>query len=159
RPIIDPQSGTELVQRLVHQDITVTPDPNTNSLIVMAPTGSIDMMQMLIDMLDNVQPVTVEVQVFPLVNADATEMQQLLEDLFQPTGGSANVARQLIMTEGGPGAPPIALPDRGSAPTAEVSFAVDQRTNSLIAAGNAAQLRIVERLVLQLDHKEIEERV
>lgn len=165
KPVINPDTGAALIERLVHQDITITPDKNTNSLLVMAPEGSIDMLQMLVEMLDSVKPVTAEIQIYPLLNADATEMKKLLDDLFATKGGGGTTTarRQLTLAgpEGavavaGPAAPGIG-PEAGGAPV-ELSFAVDQRTNSLIAAGSPAYLKIVEGLVIKLDYKDIEER-
>lgn len=163
KPLINPDTGAELMERLVHQDITITPDKNTNSLLVMAPEGSIDMMQMLIEMLDSVKPVTAEIQTFPLLNADATEMKSLLDELFTTQGGGGEEGRRQLTIAGAEIAATVApaagvTGEIGAAPV-EVTFAVDQRTNSLIAAGSPAYLKIVERLVTQLDYKEIEERM
>ncbi len=161
KPIVDPETGQELAEKLVHQDITITPDPDTNSLMVMAPEGSIDMMQMLIEMLDSVKPVTAEIQTFALQNADATEMQKLLEDLFESKGGGGGGGkpqRTLVLAGNVAAAPNIPATSTEGGTAVEVSFAVDQRTNTLIAAGSSSYLKIVEDLVLKLDYKEIEER-
>ncbi len=162
KPMINPDTGAGLVQRLVHQDITISADPYTNSLMVMAPSESIDMMAMLVEMLDSVTPVTAQLQVFPLLNADATEMKDLLTDLFEAkgTGAGAGGQRQIVLA-GGEGGGTLAASSTGgtSGTVAEVLFGVDQRTNSLIAAGSPSYLKIVEDLVLKLDLKEIEERI
>jgi type II secretion system protein D len=164
QPVINPETGAEVIQRLVHQDITITPDKNTNSLVVMAPEGSIDMMRMLIEMLDSVRPVTAEIQVFPLLNADASEMRKLLEELFTPKGGGAAGAERRTLSLAGEGAAgaaaaPAAGATGGAGGTAaELAFSVDTRTNSLIAAGSPTYLKTVERLVTQLDTKEQDER-
>jgi type II secretion system protein D len=162
----DPVTGVTQEQTLVHQDITVTPDPDTNSLMVLAPQDSIEMMQMLVEMLDSVALVTAEIQVFPLRNADAEDMRTLLEELFQGGGGGGGRSgeeRMRLVFGGADGAAPAA-PAPGAPPgeggtALDLAFSVDQRTNSLIAAGSASYLRIVERLVLQLDYREIEERI
>src|SRR5207244_538668 len=83
KPIINPETGLAITRQLVHQDITITPDPNTNSLVVLAPNESMDMMAMLIEMLDSVTPVTVSLQMWPLQNASATDMKKLLDELFK----------------------------------------------------------------------------
>jgi type II secretion system protein D len=159
QPMINPDTGVALVKQLVHQDITVSADPNTNSLMVLAPADSIDMMAMLVEMLDSVTPVTATLQVFPLLNADATEMKSLLDDLFKPATGTEG-QRQLVIGggEGGATAAVSASTATGGG-VSEVVFGVDERTNSLIAAGSPSYLKIVETLVLQLDYKEIEERI
>lgn len=152
----NPETGLEEPRTLVHQDITVKPDPATNSLMVLAPYDSIDMMAELVEMLDNVELQTAKVRVFQLRNADAENMRNTLEELFKAsTGtGSGNEGRtQLILgAEGGAGGG-----EGGS--SVDLAFSVDQRTNSLIAAGSPANLRTVEDLVFKLDYTEIEDRV
>jgi type II secretion system protein D len=79
-----------------------------------------------------------------------------MEDLMGVgKGGSDEERRQFVIAgaEGG-GAPIMA---GGS--SMELAFAVDERTNSLIAAGSPSNLKIVEQLVLRLDYQEIEERI
>lgn len=153
-PALDSASGREVMRSLVHQDVTIAPDKNTNALMVLAPEEHIDMMQMLIEMLDRIEPVTSTIQVFPLRNADATEMKRLLDELFKPSG-SDQERRQLVFAGGEGGG----IPSGSDGSVVEVAFSVDERTNSLIAAGSTSYLKIVERLVLQLDYQEIEERV
>jgi type II secretion system protein D len=158
----NPQTGEAILQNLVHQDVTIMPDKATNSLLVMAPTGSIDMMRMLIEMLDRVEPQTVSLRVFELQNADAAEMQKLLEGLFKGQGKGEGTAPQITLGGEGAGALAAAAGAVGGGGTGgvlEVQFSVDERTNTLIAAGSPAHLRIVESLVLQLDYKEMDERI
>ncbi len=57
-PALDSANGREVMRSLVHQDVTIAPDKNTNALMVLAPEEHIDMMQMLIEMLDRIEPVT-----------------------------------------------------------------------------------------------------
>ncbi|MBI4579993.1 MAG: hypothetical protein HY718_09850, partial [Planctomycetes bacterium] len=150
-PVLDPASGEHLLKTLVHQDVTVKPDKYTNSLLVMAPADNIDMMEMLVHMLDSIEPRTAKVQAFELRRADAEEMRKLLQDLFKPQGGQQGEGRQLVLTGGESGG-------AAGGGELEVLFAVDRRTNTLVAAGTPAQLRIVESLVYRLDDQDIEER-
>ncbi|NIM51573.1 MAG: hypothetical protein GTO22_20385, partial [Gemmatimonadales bacterium] len=41
----------------------------------------------------------------------------------------------------------------------ELTFTVDKRTNSVIAAGSLEYLELVEELIVQLDRMDIEERI
>jgi len=149
----DPETQIDALGSVVYQDITITADKNTNSLMVLAPQKHIDMMEMLVHMLDSVQPQILDLRPFRLRNADATEMKDLLEDLFDTEGkGGDEAQRQLVL--GGEGA---ALGGEGAA--LELAFAVDERTNTLIAAGSESYLKNVERLIYQLDAEEIEDRV
>jgi len=157
---VDEKTGEPIMQKLVHQDVTIVPDAFTNSLLVMAPSGSIDMMRMLIEMLDRVEPQTIALRVFVLQNADATEMQNMLENLFKTQGsGSGDSAPQITLGEGAAAGLAGATGLGGTGGVLEVQFAVDERTNSLIAAGSPAHLRIVESLVLELDYREMDERI
>lgn len=152
---VDPTTGAAILDKLIHQDITITPEPVTNSLLVLAPAAQVDMLQMLIEMLDSVEPLPMEMEVFLLHNADATEMKDLLDNLFQ-TGQQQDGAPRLIF-EGGPG---VLMPGgEGQAMSVDIAFAVDTRTNAVIAAGSKNALAIARRLITRLDHEQIEDRV
>lgn len=162
---LDPVTGQTVKRVLVHQDITVTPDPATNSLMVLAPNDSIGMMQHLVEMLDSVEPRPTDMRVFQLRNADAEEMRKMLEELFKAAGtgtggtsGSSTQERtrlQLANTNaslsGG-----LSLESGG---VISIAFATDRRTNSLIAAGSLSNLRTVANLVDELDVKDQDDRV
>lgn len=151
---VDPKTGEERMRSLVYQDVTITPDKNTNSLLVLAPEEHIEMLRTLVEMLDSVEPQTADLMVFPLRNSDAKEIQQLLEDLFKSKSGSSSSGSTPLLMTGG-----AAAAEGGAGAAVELTFSVDERTNSLIAAGSPAYLRIVESLVYKLDYQEVEERV
>lgn len=154
-PWRDPDTGEEMTQTLVHQDVTITPDKNTNSLMVMAPEKHIAMVGMMVRMLDSVEPQTADIRVFYLRNADATEMKKLLEELLGAgKSGSSNEERRTFVLAG-EGMGPVA----SGGTSVPLAFSVDQRTNSLIAAGSESYLKIVEGLVLKLDYRDSEDRV
>jgi type II secretion system protein D len=152
----DEATQKEVLRKLVHEDITITPDPRTNSLLLLAPPDSIEMLETMINMLDEIKPITAEIQMYLLMNADAEETKNLLEELFQvgekaPRGGQAEQERRLVLGEmGGFGV---------QAGTAELAFSVDKRTNTVIAAGSPEYLEIVEQVVFRLDALDIQNRV
>lgn len=151
----DRRRGEELLSKLVHQDITIKADTYTNSLVVMAPVDYLDMMETLIEMLDSIEPVTAEIMPFRLYNADATEMKELLEELFESDQtGTGEEGRTLTLAADG-----AAAGGDGGGAAVELAFSVDERTNTLIAAGSPSYLKIVERLVIELDAEAIEERI
>ncbi len=155
-PVKDPVTGQETSQTLVHQDVTISPDKNTNSLMVLAPEKSIAMVEMMVQMLDSVEPQAADIKVFQLRNADASEMKDLLEDLMGVgKGGSQGEERRAFVLAGAEGAVPVA----GAGSSIELAFGVDERTNSLIVTGGASYIKIVEQLVLRLDYLDMEERV
>ncbi|MCH8210724.1 MAG: NTP transferase domain-containing protein [Planctomycetes bacterium] len=93
-------NGEERIRTLLRQDIHVEPDPRTNSLLVMAPSDSIDMLEALIRDFDAIRPIRSEIRLFPLINSDAQAMADQLAELFDREGG------------GGEGDPPSStLPD------------------------------------------------
>ncbi|MCH7700861.1 MAG: hypothetical protein IID37_04165, partial [Planctomycetes bacterium] len=148
--------GTRVERKLIRQDITITPDSYTNSLMVMAPSESMDMLEAMIKDFDKVGPIAAEIRMFPLANADAEEMVEQLEELFgDPSGGSGDLERELIFGEGGA---TLTLGGEGGS-RQELRFSAVRRTNTVLAAGNEVDLRMVESLIRQLDAEEIEERL
>ena len=69
-------------------DIRITPDAQANSLIVSATEKSMDLIAALIQALDRPTSTVSEIKVFTLENADASQMVQQLNALFnnQPQG-------------------------------------------------------------------------
>ncbi|NLX12757.1 MAG: hypothetical protein GXY44_03770 [Phycisphaerales bacterium] len=147
-----------IFDQLVYQDVTVEAYTASNSLVLMAPEDSIAMMGQLIKMLDGVQPMIATIREFPLYNANATDMMKLLEELFQTqSSGSSRggeEGRQLVFSP----TAAAAMATAGGA-AIELTFSVDERTNTLIAAGSEAYLAEVANLVYQLDERQIDERI
>jgi type II secretion system protein D len=148
------EDGQEVVRKLLRQDITVKPDPRTNSLMVMAPADSLNMLEAMIRDFDRIRPVTSELRLLPLINSDAETMIEKLEEIFNPEGGGGaegEVQSQLVF--GTEGQQEIAAIGQ------ELRFTADQRTNTLIVAGAPVYLTMVEDLVRYLDSQEAEDRV
>jgi type II secretion system protein D len=146
--------GTEVLRKLIRQDIKITPDPRTNSLMVMAPADSMDMLESLIQDFDRIRPVQSELRLFPLMNADSETMAEQLAELFDVEGGAGGEEVQSQLFLGGE------FQDIDFARVGqELRFASDVRTNTLIAAGAEIDLRMVEELVRYLDSQEVDERV
>jgi type II secretion system protein D len=145
--------GSEILRKLIRQDIKITPDPRTNSLMVWAPAESMGMLESLIRDFDRIRPVQSELRLFPLLNADAEAMLQQLEELFDTEGGAGEEVQSQLFLGG-------ELEDINFARVGqELRFSADLRTNTLIAAGAEIDLRMVEELVRYLDSQEVEERV
>jgi len=152
----DEATQKEVLRKLVQQDITITADVRTNSLLVLAPADSADMLATLIQTLDSVRPITAEIQMFLLRNADAEETKKLLDELFQTGtkgGGGTQGQPERRLEIGG-----VAAATAGTA-AVELAFSVDKRTNTLIAAGSAEYLEIVAQVVDRLDSLDIQDRV
>jgi type II secretion system protein D len=141
---IDPQ-GRQQLESGVLAGVTVNADTRANALIVSAPPESMPLMALLIEQLDQLPAATAELKVFTLTNGDAVTLGDMLRELFgaPQTGGGA-----------GGGA--------GTAPNSDVfqlRFSVDERTNSIIAAGSADELLVVEAIIRRLDGGESRSRV
>lgn len=150
------KDGSEMVRKLLRQDIRVEADPRTNSLMVVAPSDSVDMLEAMIRDFDAIRPTRSELRLFPLINADARSMAEQLTELFQSEqtggGGEGQTKSQLIF--GG-----LIGSDEVASVGQELRFASDSRTNTLIAAGAEVDLRMVEEFVRYLDSQEAEARV
>ncbi|RME39334.1 MAG: hypothetical protein D6788_05680, partial [Planctomycetota bacterium] len=144
--------GKERIRKLLKQDIKVEADPRTNSLLVMAPSDSMEMLEAMIRDFDSIRPVRSEIRLFPLVNSDAQTMVDQLTEIFQPQGGDGEQRSQLVFGD-------IIGDQEVASVGQELRFAADTRTNTLIAAGAEVDLRMVEELVRYLDSQEVEDRV
>lgn len=152
--------GREIVRKLLRQDINIQADPRTNSLMVMAPSESMAMLDSMIRDFDRIRPITSEIRLFPLMNSDAKGMVERLKELFQAEGAGGGTEgqtrRELVFGS--------ALSDvQGELAMAsvgqELRFAADTRTNTLIAAGAPVYLTMVEDLVRYLDSQQAEDRI
>lgn len=158
----DPTLKRTVERSLVQRDVTIVPDKRTNSLIVLAPPESIEMLDTMVQMLDSVPVANVEINMFLLRNADAQETKDLLEELFQVgskgTKDENAPEREIVVPVGGPAlaAPGVA---GGGSGAVELAFSVDKRTNTLIAAGSPDYLLSVEQVVSWLDNLDLRNRV
>ena len=130
-------AGQKLLKSGILSDIEIVPDVRTNSLVITAPAGSMDLVAALIEQLDS-PAATAQIKVFQIVNGDANELVRTLRALLpaQPIG---TAARPHL---------PVA---KGEETLAPVRFSVDTRTNSIIATGTTGDLKIIEALLLRLE--------
>ena len=146
--------GSTVTRKLLRQDIVLSPDSRTNSLLVMAPAESMDMLESMIEDFDQIRPVNSEIRLFPLLNSDAEGMVEQLTELFQgDTGGGAEETQSQLVFGG-----EFADIDFASVGQ-ELRFTADRRTNTIIAAGAEVDLRMIEELIRYLDAQDTEERV
>jgi len=146
---IDAQ-GRQVLESGVLAGVTINADPRANSLVVSAPPESMPLMAALIAQLDVPPDAVAEIKVFTIENGDAVSLAEMLQDLFgtgEQGGGP-----------GGPGGAPGAAQAAG-ARIFGLRFSVDERTNSIIAAGSADELLVVEAVLLRLDASESRQRI
>ncbi len=142
--LVDPE-GERVVKSGLLNNVRITPDSRTNSLIITGPRESMDLIETLIQQLDENPATSAQIKVFQIINSDATEMVLMLRTLFPAQAATSNVP-QLPTSEG-----------EGS--LVPVRFSVDIRTNSIIATGSSSDLRIIEALLSRLDSEEAQQRV
>ncbi|MDX1946340.1 MAG: secretin N-terminal domain-containing protein [Pirellulaceae bacterium] len=142
--------GQELLQSGILADMRITADSRGNSLIVIGPAKSMDLMRNLIEQLDELPATEAQIKVFTIINGDATALADMLQNLFgasQQGGGGQGPAGLQSATGGG---------DSALVP---LRFSVDQRTNSIIASGTAGDLNVIYKILVRLDEGDIRQRV
>jgi len=121
---------------------SVIASASTNALIVSAPPESMPLLAALIAQLDQMPDAIAELKVFTITNGDAVALSRMLEGLF------GNPAQQ---QRSGPGGP-------GQSGLSGLRLEVDERTNSIIAAGTKEDLLVVEAVLLRLDADDAQKR-
>jgi type II secretion system protein D len=136
-PITDSDSRPPLAPKAL-----VVADIRTNLLIVRASPRDLAEIAALVTRID-APGATAQLKVFQIRNGDANALVATLRTLFSvPAEGEA--AQPGGISQGG---------------VVRLQFSVDQRTNSIIAAGNADDLIVVEAILLRLDQGNIRERI
>ncbi len=143
--------GSTVTRKLLRQDLRIEPDNRTNSLMVMAPSDSMDMLEAMINDFDKIKPIRSELRLFPLINSDAEAMVDRLDELFNADTSDSEASTQLTFGE----IEGFDIANVGQ----DLRFTADPRTNTLIAAGAEIDLRMVESLVYYLDAQQADERV
>ncbi len=123
-------------------NVEITPSARTNSLIVTGPPASVKLLGELIRRLDTPRDAA-QIKVFRITYGDAASLVQVLESLLLSEGASD-----------GPQLPNAA----GETSLTPLRFSVEERTNSIIAAGSEGDLQIVEALLARLDEQDASER-
>jgi len=134
-------AGQAQLESGVLADARITADTGTNALVVSAPTESMPLLEALIAQLDQTPDAAAELKVFTIVNGDAIALGDMLDEMFgseqQQQGGGANQDQQRLF---------------------QLRFSVDERTNSIIAAGSSEELLVVEAVLLRLDGSDVRQR-
>jgi type II secretion system protein D len=165
------KAGQQFLESGSLQDIHITPDIRTNSLIVAANEKSMQMLLVLIKDLDVPPAALAEIKVFPLERSDANTTATILQQIF--LGSSATGARAGGLP-GAPGVPggvtggattgvkPLQISVGGApvegAPLVDLRISVDERTNSIIVAGSRNDLLVIEAMLYTLENSKVQAR-
>jgi len=139
--------GKRLLESGIMTDVRITADTRANALVVAAPAESMPLIEALINELDRLPSAEAQIKVFTIVNSDAQALADMLQSLFgQAVTTAAGAAAQPAYRTGA---------QEGESSLIPLRFAVDVRTNSIIASGSAGDLAVVEAILLRLDESEV----
>ncbi len=142
-------------------NINAKADERTNSVVVSAPQDSMSVIESLITDLDSDSSEGQTVFVYPLKNARADNLEEVLNELFDEmddsTSGSTGVVSPTRGQGGAPGMPgPITFSQSSSESSTgdlvgQVSIKADEDTNSLIIMTSPANYQKVKKVLDDLD--------
>ncbi|MBN2477152.1 MAG: hypothetical protein JXB62_21270 [Pirellulales bacterium] len=139
--------GQQRLSSGILTDVRITAEPRVNALLVSAPAESMELIQALIRQLDQLPAAEAQIKVFTIVNGDAGGLMDMLDTLFgQQQGTTTN---QPAVRTGAV---------EGESSLVPLRFAVDTRSNSIIAAGTMGDLQVVEAILLRLDESDVRQR-
>jgi type II secretory pathway component GspD/PulD (secretin) len=154
------------------EDVHITPDIRSNSLIVSAPKQTLELLEEVIKNLDIPSVARAQVNIFTLKRADATLTANLLQQLFsgaqRPQGAQGGpLGQQGPGAQQQPGAANTSplrplLTATGSvsdgAGLLDLRISVDDRTNSIIVAATQNDLDAIRAIIARLEDAEIQQR-
>lgn len=120
--------------------VRVAPDTRANALVVTAPAGSMGLLAGLIERLDQAPDAAAELKVFTVANGDAEALAEMLRSIFGSDEDDDEAGGY------------------GTGGLSPLNVTTDLRTNSIIAAGTADDLAVVEAILLRLDDAEVRSR-
>jgi type II secretion system protein D len=155
------KDGKMVIAQALQEGLLITPDSRNNSLVVSAPAENMPLLANLIKALDNTTPRSAEIKVFPLKNADATRMGEVLTQLFrlQQTGAADSKSIKYTLTTTQPvGENGEVSATLGSAEQNALTVTVDTRTNSLLVGGTTQYVELAGSVIKELDASPAQER-
>jgi len=135
----------ELLQSGILSNVVVSANERANSVVVVSPEGSMKLIAEIVRQLDELPAQEAEIRVFEIVNGDAATLIDMLDTLFAQ---DENDDGPLVQSAAG----------TGESTLVPLRFALDPRTNSIIASGNNADLQVVEAILLKLDSSDVSRR-
>ena len=148
---LNAQDGDFIRSGIITSDIRIAAETNGNLLIVNAPPNSMPLIEAVISELDQIPAAQSQIDVYTIVNGDASSLYTMLQNLFQTTGVGA------VGTTGGIQAMPGL--SEGESAMVQLRFYFDIRTNSIIAIGSPGNLIMVEALLRRLDEGNTQNRI
>ena len=142
----------KFLESSVLEDIRINFDARTNSLVLSAPEKTMPLILSIVKDLDVPPTALSRVNIFHLKKADATQLAAMLQQFFVGTGGATT---PVAPAQGTQTNRPLQISVQGQtvegAPIIDLRITVDTRTNSLIVAGSANDLAVVETIVMKME--------
>lgn len=135
-------------------DVDISADEGSNSLIVVAPKESMELIEALAARLDVIPDVETQIKVFQIVNGEALTLIEMLNTLF----GGDTQGGQVGQTGGVNSLPLQSASASDGQSLANLRFTYDERTNSIIASGPVGDLEVVKNLLTRLDEEDVNRR-
>ena len=134
-------AGRRKLESGVLAGVDITADPRANALVVAAPADAMPLLAALIEQLDLPPETIAELKVFTIKNGDAVSLAEMLQQLFGEPG-----------EQGGEGG------GDGDQRLYQLRLSVDERTNSIIAAGSTEEMIAIEAILRTLDTSDARDR-
>ena len=115
----------------------ISSSASANALIISAPAESMPLMEALVGQLDQSPDAAIELKIFPVENGDAVALRDMLSELFGTGDNQSSGANQEVTG---------------------LRIEVDERTNSVLAAGSRDDLVTVEAILRTLDSTDARKR-
>jgi general secretion pathway protein D len=160
-------SGNKVAISGILEDVRITSDARTNTLIISAPKETMQLLLEVVHDLDQPAKAVSQLHVITLKKLDATTALGMLQQIFLGTTTTTPGRPGLPPTAalgalGTTGAQPITISLSGytpeGAPIIPVRVSVEPYTNSLIVAGSRNDLDVVEAVVYKLEDAPVEGR-
>ncbi len=151
----------QVIDSGILDEIRITPQVRTNSVLVSAPSSSMELLAAIIRELDRPPTIEAVTKVFFLQNSDATNLRQTLAELFDievAASAGALGGAAALQAQAGQLQRPIAVAP-GENPPVAVRVAVDARTNALLVSGPQSAVDVIEAVIRRLDTVDMRARI
>jgi general secretion pathway protein D len=136
--------------------VVAAADEQSNSLVVRGPSDALEIVQGVIDSLDETSAKVADVRVFQLRYADATNVADVINQVFSNQSSSSRSSRSSGMGgmqfRGPMGGPPGMTQSEQSGSVGVVA-AADSTNNTVVVTGPDAILAVIETVIQKLDTK------
>lgn len=133
--------------------VVAAADDQTNSVVVRGPTDAMEIVQGVINSLDDTSAKVTDVRVFQLRYADATNVADVINQVFGDQSSSSSRSGMGGMQFRGPMGGPPGMMQSEQTSSVGVVAAADSMTNTVVVTGPDAVLTVIESVIQKLDAK------